>query len=257
MRMVMNEKKYAEALINGDLAVRKQGTVYSIGIVAKYYKAAGYKGKMLEDIVKKFIQEKLPGTSESCSENWTKKAVKTAKNYPLYEIDEIVITKPEMETINSLHSNDIRNATLRRLAFTLLCLAKYEAMRGTKDNWINVKSKHIFLVADIKGITKQRQDIMLYTLYSLGYIAFNQKIKGESIKALGIKDGDPEITVKNINECGYIFEEKYNGKKFVRCAECGIMVRATSGRTKRCPDCAVERNRELARERMRKRRYAK
>lgn len=46
--------------------------------------------------------------------------VKKAKKYSLIEIDFIPITKNELDTIKS-----IKNKPQERLAFTLLCLAKF------------------------------------------------------------------------------------------------------------------------------------
>ena len=252
MNIVMNERKYAEGILNGDIADGGRNKLYTIDVVAKYYRAVGYNDREIKVVVEKWIREKFPGVSEKYITSWIKRSLDASKKFPLYEIDEIIITKPEMEYINSLHSDKVRDRTLRKLAFTVLCFAKFESMRGVKDSWINIERKHIFSAANIKNITRKKQCFMIYTLYSLGYIDLNPKIENHNIKVLGLKYGDSEITVSNINECGYIFEE-YNGKKFVHCERCGAMVPVTNGRTKYCSVCAVEVDREKARERMRKR----
>lgn len=251
MRIVMNERKHAEAFINGKLTAEEQKNLYTIEIMAKYYRAEGYDDKELRAKIKELIQEKYPGTSDCRVQRWTKKALETSKKYPLYEIDEIIITKPEIEFINTLHSAKVRKRNLRKLAFTLLCFAKFESMRGRKDYWVKTERKHIFKAAKITGLTQDKQRTMINALYNAGYIEFGN-IGNVNTKVLGVKDGETEISVKDINECGYIFDEKYNGKKFVRCADCGVMVLATNGRIKRCRDCAKERNKQLSRERMKR-----
>lgn len=250
MRIVMNERKHAEAFINGNLTAEEQKNLYTIEIMAKYYRAKGYDDKELRAKIKELIQEKYPGTSDSRVQRWTKKALETSKKYPLYEIDELIVTKPEIDFINTLHSDKVQKRNLRRLAFTLLCFAKFESMRGRKDYWVKTERKHIFKAAKNMGLTQDKQRTMINALFNAGYIEFGD-IGNVNIKVLGVKDGETEISVKDINECGYIFEE-YGGKKFVRCEKCGAMTPKTNGRMKYCHNCAVEIDREKARERMKK-----
>lgn len=256
MTFVMNERKYAESILNGEGVGDARNRSYTVGVIAKYYSAIGYNSREVKVAVEKLIRERVSGISNKYIENWVKKAVEISKKYPLYELDEIAITKPEMELIKTLHSKKFLDRNLRKLAFTLLCFAKFESMRGIKDNWINIEWSHIFSAANIRGVTIDKQCLMIHELYTLGYIDLNTKIESHNIKVLGVEDGEREISVKNINECGYIFEE-YNGKKFVRCERCGAMVPVTNGRNKYCRDCAKNIDREKARERMKKRQIFK
>lgn len=251
MNIVMNERKYAESVLSGGNVDSGRNKLYTIGVVAKYYHAIGYNNREMKVAVGNLIKEKFPTASDKCTDSWVKKSLEIAKRYPLYEIDEIVITKPEIALINSLHSERFIDRNLKKFAFTLLCFAKFEGMKGVKECWVNTEWKQIFAAAGIKGMTVDKQCSMIYELYSSGYIDLNSKIKSHGIKVLGVRYGDTEIVVNNINECGYVFEE-YNGKKFVKCEKCGAMVPKTNGRVKYCHNCAVEIDREKARERMRK-----
>lgn len=69
---------------------------------------------------------------------------------------------------------------------------------------------------------------------------------------MGIASGDTEIVVDDINESGMVYEEIFMEKKYTRCQKCGKMVAITNGRNMYCNQCAVEVDREKARERMRK-----
>lgn len=251
MVIVMNERKYAEKILNGGELGDRRSMSYALGVMAKYYQSLDYNSREVKVSVENLMKERISVCPIWYLDHYVKKAMKIAKNRPLYEIDEIVITKPEMALINTIHSTKFLDRNLRKLAFAFLCFAKFEAMRGIKDNWINIDWKHIFSAANIKGATVDRQCLMIHELYVMGYIDLNKKITSHGIKVLGLKDGETEIVVSDINECGYVFEE-YNGRKFIRCGRCGAMVPVTNGRTKYCRNCAVEINREKTKERKRK-----
>ena len=251
MKYIMNERKYAEKILNGDSVIEERNKLYTVNVIAKYYRSNGYNDKEIKTEIEKLIRERLPGTPKKYARSWTKKILEMSKKYPLCEIDSIAVTKPEMELIKSLRSDKVKDSNLQKLAFTLLCFSKFETLRGIKDGWINTEWKHLFSAANIKGITVKRQCLFIYELYRLGYISLNPKIENHSIKFLSLRDGETEISVTNINECGKIFEE-HCGKKFARCKVCDAMIPVTNGRNMYCRDCAVSIDREKARERMRK-----
>ena len=250
-KLVMNERMYAENIINGE-GFDENG-LYTATVLAKYYKFKGYENAEIRDALRKIMRKSIPVMFEKYGEKWIKKALVTANSHPLYVIDNITITRSEVDRINLIHSSKFKDYRLRRLAFTLLCLAKYYAEKGVKDGWVNMPQKYIFSIASLKGMAISRQNLMLHELYQDGYIDFSNKVEDDSIKIAGIMDGESEVVVDNINEAGLIFEE-YNGKRFIRCQRCGCRVPVTNGRAKLCKPCGVVDNREKVRERTRRKR---
>lgn len=252
MIFVMNEKKYAEKILNGKDYGNRKNYLYTTNVIAKYYTSLGYSKSEIKNALKKIIKERDPCVSDNSIEFWIKKSLECSDNHPLYEINNIIITKPEIEKIKSIHSEKFKDYRIQKLAFTLLCLAKFGNARGIKEYWVNINQKRIFNIANIKGLTLDKQCLLINELYKSEYIDINPKIESHSIRVLGIASGDTEIVVDDINESGMVYEEIFMEKKYTRCQKCGKMVAITNGRNMYCNQCAVEVDREKARERMRK-----
>lgn len=251
MYYIMNEKKYAEKILKSGEYGKSNNRLTTTTSLAKYYKTLGYKKTEIRDILRGVISERVKDAREDTVNFWINKALEISWKYPLYEIDSIVITKTEIDRIKQIHSVCFKDERIQKLAFTLLCLAKFAKERGIKDYWVNTGLKDIFSIAHIKGQTTERQCLLLNELYNDGYIELNPRIKSQSIRVLGVFDGEIEIEVFDINEAGLVFEQ-YCGKRFIRCDDCGKLVAVTNGRNTFCSECAEERNREKSRERMRK-----
>lgn len=249
MTFVMNERKYAEKILNGK--GYGENLLYTTNVLAKYYKSLGYEKREIKNILEKIVRERNPDARDGNIDFWIKKSLEISDKHLLYEIDSIVITKPEIEKIKAIHSERFKDYRIQKLAFTLLCLAKFGNARGIKDYWVNINLKDIFKISSIKGQTIEKQCLFINELYKSSYIDLNSKIESQSIKVLGVIEGDAEVVVEDINESGMIYEE-YCGKRFARCQVCGKMIAITNGRNLYCRQCAVEIDREKARERMKK-----
>lgn len=252
MIFVMNERKYAEKIINGKGYGNKKNCLYTTNVLIKYFISLGYSKNEIKDILKKLIQERNPCVTDKSIEFWIKKSLEISDTHPLYEIDNIVVTKPEIEKIRAIHSEKFKDFRIQKLAFALLCLAKFGEARGIKDYWVNVNQKTIFNIANVKGLTLDKQCLLINELYKAGYIDINPKIESQSIKVLGVLSGESDIIIDDINEAGMIYEEKFFGKKYIKCQKCGKRVIITNGKNLYCNQCAIEVDREKARERMRK-----
>lgn len=250
MHYIMNEKKYAEKILKSDEYEKNKNRLSATTALAKYYKSLGREKSEIRDILRGLINERVKDTREDTVNFWINKALEISWKSPLYETDSIVITKPEIDRIKQIHSVRFKDERIQKLAFTLLCLAKFAKERGIKDYWVNTGLKDIFSIAHIKGQTTERQCLLLNELYNDGYIELNPRIKSQSVRVLGIFDGEIEVEVFDINEAGLTFEQ-YCGKRFIKCDGCGKMVAITNGRNTFCTECAEERNREKTRKRMR------
>ncbi len=249
MNFIMDERKYAENILAG--SGFGDNYRYTAGILAKFYKADGCDNRLIRAELKRIMAQRIPGVFEKSGDKIIKKALETAEKSPLCIIPEIKVTDNEIELIKTIHSEKFKDCRLQRLAFALLCFAKFSKARGIKDYWVNTEWKYIFAAADLRGLTVDKQCLFIHELYISGYIGLNVKIESHGIKVLGVRDGETAVVVNDINEVGFVFEE-YCGKNFVRCQRCGKMIPVTNGHRISCPKCAADINREKTKERMRK-----
>lgn len=175
----------------------------------------------------------LPGWSDVLD-----KIARNADKYPLIQMDGITVTNKELETIEALDGKQ-----LRRLAFTLLCVAKYwDAVSDKNDHWVNTSDREIMQMANISTSVK-RQSAMFAELKNAGLVRFSRKIDNLNVKAAFIEDGDSALHIQDFRNLGYQYL-KYYGAPYFECENCGITVKiqlpSRGRRQKYCPSCAVE-----------------
>lgn len=232
--IILNELKYAEKCIKENYIDKKP--FFTLNILAKYYYHLGNNEVEIVELLKDYAKETCSGYSKN-KFTWDTniaKMVKTAIQYPLYQIEGVWITSKELSTIRSIH-----NKVLERLAFTLLCLAKYNIVKNPKsDGWINYESKEIFSLARISSGIDERE-IKFHELYKLGLIDFAKRIDNLGIRVKYISDDDDNVLfISDFRELGYEYL-LYRGENFIRCGECGILTRGNKAGTKRyCVNCA-------------------
>lgn len=165
------------------------------------------------------------------------RSIRAAKKYPLIILDSIVITRPEMETIESLSERQ-----LQRLAFTLLCIAKFRrASSETQSMWVNCPDSEIMKMANI-NTSISRQCTMYAKLRELGMVRFSKRVDNTNVEVLFAQDGEPALFISDFRNLGYQYM-MYHGENYFVCAECGITERNrpsnSSGRKKKyCKACA-------------------
>lgn len=168
--------------------------------------------------------------------------IKNADRYPLVQIEFVPITKKELEVISS-----INNIRLERLAFVLLCFAKFNNLRNkNNNNWVNYNIRDIFKIARIPT-TIEKQCLFLNDIKQLGLIKYSKKIENININVLYINDNsDIVLKINDFRELGYEYM-LWKGYKYIRCGECGILVKQKNNRIKYCKYCAAENRREIKR----------
>lgn len=232
--IVLNELEYAEKCISENIVEKKPFS--TLNILAKYYyHHVGKNEKEVAELLKDFAKKNCEGYSKNkyMWDNNIVKMVEVAIQYPLHQIKGVWITSKELTTIRNIH-----NKVLERLAFTILCLAKYNVEKNPKsDGWINYESKEIFNLARISAGIEERE-IKFHELYKLNLIEFAKRIDNLGIKVNFIdNESDNELFISDFRELGYEYL-LYRGENFIRCGECGILVRGNKARTKRyCANC--------------------
>ena len=181
MSIVLNEYEWAErAIANHDLGKKP---VETLNRVARYYVENQYSKKELRKLLDDFMMQCDPQVSLVHWSNTLDKVAKNAGKYNLIILDEIVVNEEELKHIEMLDGKQVR-----RLAFTLLCTAKYwDAVSPNNNHWVNTSDKDIMKMANINTSIK-RQSLMFSNLRDMGFIRFSKKIDNLNVHVSFIQD---------------------------------------------------------------------
>lgn len=238
MSITLNEREWAEsALKEKDLGAKPTET---LSRVAKYYFDAGRSRPEVRGLVESFLKTCDPYVSVVKWSDTLDNVVKYASKRHLIVIDSIKITKPEIETIRL-----IKGVQAQRLAFTLLCIAKFNYLAGNnQEYWVTTPDSDIMRMANIKSSIK-RQSQMFASLRDAGLIEFSKRVDNTSVRVLFVSGGDVALEVKDFRNLGYQYLNYIDqtGTYFV-CKNCGIMCKSDArspGRKREyCNSCAVK-----------------
>lgn len=253
MGIVLNEYEWAERMIADRNLGKKPGETLSR--VAKYYFENRRSKREVRKLLDQFLMQSDPDASLVHWSDTLDKIVKSASKYPLIQIDCIHISDTELERIGSLEGKQ-----LKRLAFTMLCVAKYWNLVSSNNNyWVNTRDSEIFQMANIT-VPSRQHDLMYGKLRENGFIKLSKKIDNLNVQIL-FADGDDAvqsdngISIHDFRNLGYQYL-KYCGEPFFECECCGITIRSrdhsvsrslrkfnhTKGagrKQKYCPSCAA------------------
>lgn len=231
MNLIMNERIEAERIIeSGDINF---DTGSKLSLLARYYAHIGKSPKEIKLLLDELMTKCYHNYHADDWEMSLQKYVNKSKKYPIVEINNIPITKNELQTITQ-----INNKKLEKLAFVLLVLAKFCNMRNeNNNNWVMVEEYNVFPRARITG-TITAQYSCFYKLAKIDLITYSRKVDNINVR-VGFIDNDSDVVlnVTDLRELGYQYL-MYKGEKFIKCAECGVITRATANSKKYCKDCA-------------------
>lgn len=254
MEIVLNEREFAEQVLEDCELGRKP--YETLGHLAKYYHAEGYKDREIQRLLEDFILKCDPTANLFKWEGTIARQVKNAKKYALVELDFIPVTHREMEICESLSQRELgqlysgvnkRQPAIKqnvsKVLFTMICLAKYgNAINDHNNGWVNRQDKEIFRLANVQISTK-RQSLMLGDLRDFGLIRFSKKVDNVNINVLCLDEGgDPVMQVSDFRNLGnqYLM---YHGQQYIECACCGLVIPKRNNSQRYCKDCGEERNR--------------
>lgn len=233
-KIVLNEREVAEAAIATNKLGAKPGE--TLTRVAKYYaQVEGYKKKEIRRKLEDLLLKNDPRTLLMNWDGALDGIVKTSNKTPLIELDGIPITSNELQTIDSLPSKQ-----LARLAFTLLCVAKYWYAVNEKNNmWVNTSDRDIMAMANISASIK-RQSELLHNLRELRLIQFSKRVDNLNVQVLFAEPhGSTTMMVTDFRNLGNQYMLRLGGS-FIRCEQCGLVVRRKNNAHRYCTDCAAE-----------------
>lgn len=162
------------------------------------------------------------------------KHVKGAKKYNMVQVNSIGITQQELDIISS-----VSERRLRKLLFTLICLAKFFNKRGNNTNdWVSTEYKDMFRMAHI-FVTQSVQTKMLSELYNLGMISFGNKITNLNIHLNVIDhENEPVWIIDDFRDLGNEYVFRTETSDLFRCESCGLVIKKNRNVHKYCPQCA-------------------
>ena len=239
MTIVLNEHEWAKEKL--ETRTLGQKPFETLSRVARYYLDHDYGKKDTRKAIEQFLLQCEPTASIPKWSDTLELALNRALKYDAIQIDNIHITAPEIARIDALEGKQVR-----RLAFTLLCLAKYwNIVNPNCDSWVNNKDSDIMSMANIKTSIK-RQSLMYYTLNELGLIQFSRRVDNTNVRVCFIEDGDVVMTVSDFRNLGYQYL-KYHGEPYFECVNCGLTTKINNPQNKNsawkqkyCQNCAVE-----------------
>lgn len=233
MRLILNEKEEAEKIINtGDIGSKVNET---LSLLSRYYKYQGCNTKEIINNLDNFMANSYVNYNP---DDWDKiiNRYAKAKKYTLVQIGSIPVTKNELLSISQ-----IKDKKLEKLAFTLLVLAKFGNMRNpNNNNWVLVDEYDVLQRARVRG-SLIAQYSCFYDLAKMDLITYSHRVDNINVR-VGFIDNDSEIVLNiiDLRELGYQYL-MYKGEKYIKCAECGIVMKPTSNKSnnqKYCKECA-------------------
>lgn len=238
--IVLNENEWAEEKIKTyDLG---DNTYETLGRIAKYYISNGCAKEYTEQMLNRFLLRCNPDVSLPRWSDAIQRIVKYASSNPPINIGSIGVTSSEMNYIDNIDGTQAR-----RLAFTLLCLAKYyDAIKETNNHWVGTKDSVIVSLANIKA-SINRQCNLFRKLRDIGFLEFAKRVDNTSIRVIILdnqnKDEDIALSIYDFRNLGYQYL-MYRGEPFYKCENCGITTKKDNSKKanglKYCKECAVK-----------------
>lgn len=232
--IILNEELYVKNLLLGKNQDVKS-SAKKIGYITRYN--AQILNKNEDENYSSTVQwmnKHQDNFDESSYSNVISKAIKCSKKLPLYKIDNISITKNELEIIKSL--NNIRE---EKLLFVLLCMAKQqsEVFKFT-DGLVKYTITDLCKSARI-SVPADEREYILHDILIKGFISCPKKNDTKCLRVNFIEeDGKIELVLNEADcqELAYVYLKWKNGSGFKRCRRCG---RLMNSRNKKdlCPYC--------------------
>lgn len=228
--IILDERTWCENMLKSfSMGSSPAGTLNRL---AKYYFTLGHKKNDIARLLEEFILRCNPSANIMRWQEVIDNCVRHADRRPLIAVESIPVTQKELDLISELPGQMIR-----KLMFTLLCLAKYRNSVSPKnDNWVGYENRDIFKMANIQT-TRVRQYAMMNDLLRVGYIGMSKIVDNVSVRVSIIDDGIPVIYVSDFRNIGNQYV-RYLGGNYIECAHCGLVIKKIGRNNKYCPLCA-------------------
>lgn len=232
----MNEYTYAKNLLNKqdlkacDLGDKPSST---LNLLARYYREIGKNDDEIKECLSDFLNRCLKDKYKESK--WIDSIfyqVIKSKKYNLKKVDNVIVTKSEMEIIQS-----VKGKSRQKVLFTLLILAKYyNAVSDKNKNWTNLEYKKIFKLANVQ-LSIQNQALLINDLYNCGFVNVSKNVGKPNIQVNFVdNESDTVLTIARLKDLGkeYLM---FCGEDYIRCQKCGTLVKNYKNTNKYCKTC--------------------
>lgn len=232
----MNEYTYAENLLNKqdlkacDLGDKPSST---LNLLARYYREIGKNDDEIKELLSDFLNRCLKDKYKESK--WIDSIfyqVVKSKKYNLKKVDNVIVTKSEMETIQS-----VKGKSRQKVLFTLLVLSKYyNAVSDKNKNWTNLEYKKIFKLANVQ-LSIQNQALLINALCNCGFVNVSKNVGKPNIQVNFVdNESDTVLTITRLKDLGkeYLM---FCGEDYIRCQKCGTLVKNYKNTNKYCKTC--------------------
>lgn len=236
MDIIMNEYTFAENLLNKqdlkacDLGDKPSST---LNLLARYYREIGKNDDEIKELLSDFLNRCLKDKYKESK--WIDSIfyqVVKSKKYNLKKVDNVVVTKSEMEIIQS-----VKGKSRQKVLFTLLILSKYyNAVSDKNKNWTNLEYKKIFKLANVQ-LSIQNQALLINDLYNCGFVNVSKNVGKPNIQVNFVdNESDAVLTITRLKDLGkeYLM---FCGEDYIRCQKCGTLVKNYKNTNKYCKTC--------------------
>jgi hypothetical protein len=237
--LILNEEKYAKDLYDG-----KNQDVKSIMTKIRYVTRYLVHSKLRSDDdaykeTVKWLKQYHNNFDESSYSNVISDAIKAADKYPFYIIDNIKITRSELEVISSLD-----NLRAEKILFVLLCMAKQQSMaNGFTNGLVKYSMTELCKTARV-SVPADDREYILYEIVQRGLLGYPKKNNTQCLIVNFINTDEVvlELDETDCQELAYVYLHwKNDGKGYTRCQRCNRWMKQSKTKPKKyCEDCAKD-----------------
>lgn len=235
--LILNEEKYAKDLYDGNNQDAKS-IMAKIRYVTRYLVHSEQKSDndVYMDTVK-WLNQHHNNFDESSYSNVISDAIKVASKYPFYIIDNIKITRSELEIISSLD-----NLRAEKILFVLLCMAKQQSMaNGFTNGLVKYSITDLCKTARV-SVSADDREYILYEIVQRGLLGYPKKNNTQCLIVNFINTDEVvlELDESDCQELAYVYLHWKNGNKgYTRCQRCDRWMKQSKTKPKKyCEDCA-------------------
>lgn len=244
--LILNEEKYAKDLFDGKNQDVK-AIMTKIRYITRYLIHSEKKSndEAYKDAVQ-WLRKHHNNFDESSYSNVISDAIKGAIKYPFYIIDNIKITRSELDIVSSLD-----NLRAEKMLFVLLCMAKQQSMsNGFTNGLVKYSITDLCKMARV-SVPADDREYILYEIVKNGLLDYPKKNNTQCLIVNFINTDEVALELDEIDcqELAYVYLSwKNNGVGYTKCQRCSRLMK--QGKTKPkmyCEECAKEVQKEQKR----------
>ena len=244
--LILNEEQYAKDLYDG----KKQDVksiMSKIRYITRYLVHSAHKSDKdaYQDTVQ-WLKKHHSNFDESGYSNVISDAIKAAPKYPFYIIDNLKITRSELETISSMN-----NLRAEKILFVLLCMAKQQSMsNGFINGLVKYSITDLCKMARV-SVPADDREYILYEIVKCGLLGYPKKNNTQCliVNFINIDEVVLELNEMDCQELAYVYLRwKNKGNGYTQCQQCHRLMKQSKTKPKKyCEECAKEVQKEQKR----------